>query len=63
MPSFDVDFEVYCSCEAGLCNQSSTKGMGVIVEPCEKCLEKRYDDGYDKGYSTGYDEARSEFEV
>lgn len=52
MPSFE--FEVFCQrCGAGLCNQSSTgntpgRGMPYVrVEPCEKCLEREYDEGAD----------------
>jgi len=62
MPSFDVDFEVFCGCGAGLCNQSkgtsSCNGLTVTVEPCEKCIEKAREEGYDEGY----EEARKEFE-
>jgi len=70
MPSFDVEFEVVCSCGEGLCNQSegtsSRNGLYVTVDPCEKCLEKARDEGYDeghtKGYDEGYEEARKDFE-
>jgi hypothetical protein len=63
MPKFtdvpvDVEFEVFCQCGAGLCNQSDTRssrarGMPqVVVEPCEKCLkqaaEKAADDVRDE---------------
>ncbi len=54
MPSFEIDFEVYCSCGNGLCGQSKTKGTTLTIEPCEKCKEKEYDSGYDKGYDKGY---------
>ena len=56
MPSFkvDVDFEVYCSCGAGLCQQAEgdTDRNGkhkVTVEPCKKCLDAAEDKGYDRG--------------
>lgn len=49
MPSFevkcDVEFEVYCSCGAGICHQSfgaNTPGRGepyVDVSPCDTCLD------------------------
>ena len=45
MPSFALEFEVYCSCGEGLCHQSSSResrnrGMPqVVVEPCQKCLD------------------------
>ena len=41
-----VDFEVFCSCGAGLCNQSEVRisrrrqSRQVVVEPCEKCLDR-----------------------
>ncbi len=57
MPSFsgeEIEFEVYCSCGAGLCNQSRTeercgKSRRLIVEPCEKCLQDSYQTGFEKG--------------
>lgn len=61
MPSFEVEFEVYCTCGAGLCNQSngSNKRMPrVEVAVCEDCAAARYNDGY----AEGYDAARKEFE-
>lgn len=72
MPSFDVEinetvkveFEVYCSCGAQLCNQSTGKNNNrrntpqVIVEPCENCKRTRYEAGYDKGYSDGNEDAQ-----
>jgi hypothetical protein len=52
----DVDFEVWCSCGKGLCNQVTvTTKQGhtaVIVEPCQHCLEAAYDEGYDQGKAT-----------
>lgn len=56
MPILEVDFDVYCSCGNGLCNQTevvlSRRKDGlpqVVIEPCERCLEKTRDDGYDEG--------------
>ena len=65
MPSFDfeVEFEVYCACGKGLCNQSETnvkKGKRILtIEPCDDCLNKSYDRGYDKGYSDGYSDGEN----
>ena len=53
-PQFDgievsVSFEVFCSCGAGLCNQSDTRSSRrrgepqVVVEPCPDCLAKERD--------------------
>ena len=54
MPTFnvDIDFSVYCSkCGAGLCSNCSTddKRMKMDIEPCEKCMQDKYDEGYDNG--------------
>jgi hypothetical protein len=62
MPTLSLEFEVYCSCGHGLCNQS-TEGTNrhaqyITVEPCPKCLERNYDAGYDKGYES----AKEQFE-
>lgn len=47
MPSFTLDFEVYCAtCGAGLCNQSDTRTSRhrgepqVTVEACKDCIAK-----------------------
>jgi len=54
MPYLTLEFEVYCSCGAGLCNQSDTgigrNGQLVTIEPCQKCLEEQYNLGYAKGH-------------
>jgi hypothetical protein len=54
MPSFTVDFEVFCgSCGAGLCNQSDTRKSRnrgedqLTVEPCEKCMNLSFEKGSD----------------
>ena len=64
MPTFEVEFEVYCSCGEGLCNQSvgelKRKNLRVTVEPCEKCLEKEKEDGRKTGYENGYEEGYTE---
>lgn len=56
MPSFEVEFEVYCSCGNGLCGGSSgnntKRGPSVTVEPCERCLDKAREEAiqkYEKG--------------
>ncbi|MBT9167703.1 MAG: hypothetical protein DDT19_01043 [Syntrophomonadaceae bacterium] len=56
MPEIGIEIEIYCSCGAGLCRQSSvgkTKGRGqpyFTVEPCEGCLKKEKESDYDEGY-------------
>jgi len=54
MPEFTLDFEVHCSCGAGLCARSRVsynRGFPQVeVEPCEKCLAKAEDKGFDSGY-------------
>ena len=46
MPSFSVDFEVFCgTCGEGLCNKSDTRKSRtrgenqVTVEACQTCIE------------------------
>lgn len=66
MPTIEVEFEVFCSCGAGLCNQATTNNTsqrccpGITVEPCQKCLDeaekKGHEDGYDSGYTDGQKE-------
>ena len=64
MPEVHVDIEVWCSCGEGLCNQSSAHlyKQGVVVDPCEKCLEEARKEGYDEGYSDGIASQPSEEE-
>lgn len=54
MPTLELEFEVYCSCGEGLCNNSregSNKHSQYIeVEPCQRCLDARYEEGVDDGY-------------
>lgn len=56
MPSFTLDFEVFCgTCGAGLCNESDTRKSRhrgenqVTVNSCDKCVSDGYDRGYEKG--------------
>ena len=55
MPVLKLDFEVYCSCGAGLCSNSregvNRHSQFITVEPCENCLNEKYDEGYMKGYA------------
>ena len=59
-----VEFEVWCSCGNGLCNQTKDVKGGIAVEPCEKCLdrvsEKANVEGYDEGYDRGYNDRDKE---
>lgn len=59
MPEMMIDFEVYCSCGEGLCNQTVVSydnhgNIAVKVEPCERCLARARDEGEDIGYDRGY---------
>lgn len=46
MPTFAVDFDVYCSCGEGLCFQSIVVDPRrvhvpcVVIEPCDACMRK-----------------------
>ena len=51
MPSFDVDFEVFCAtCNSGLCNNSDTRKsrnrqeLQLLVEACPYCMGKKDDE-------------------
>lgn len=57
MPSFEIDFSVYCAkCGEGLCNLSNaeqdTKDNRVYVGPCPHCMEEAKAEGYQEGYET-----------
>lgn len=54
MPS--IEFEVWCKCGSGLYHQCKEEKGGIIVEPCESCLNFAYDDGFSDGHEQGYDE-------
>jgi len=41
-----LEFEVWCSCGNGLCNQCKEVKGGISVEPCERCLEAARNEGY-----------------
>jgi hypothetical protein len=52
MPSFTVDFEVFCgTCGAGLCNQSVTRKSRqrqedqLTVEACGNCVDVAFEKG------------------
>jgi len=53
MPEISIDIEVWCSCGEGLCGQSETKttrwGSGIVVSPCQKCMDAQYENGVDDG--------------
>ena len=51
MPTFnvDIDFEVFCTCGYGLCNRTVVGDkdgkLSIEVEPCDYCMQERYDEG------------------
>jgi len=55
MPTLELEFEVYCSCGRGLCGNTKEGTNGhsqyITVEPCEKCLGAKYDEGFADGYA------------
>ena len=60
MPTLEIEFEVFCSCGAGLCN-NSTEGKNrhsqyITVEPCQACLGVEYERGKEEGYEEGKEE-------
>ncbi len=60
MPTINVDFEVWCSCGNGLCNQTSNKKGGIKIEPCQECLDAAEEKGYDRGYDKGLEDGRED---
>ena len=57
MPLVEVELEIWCTCGEGLCGQSYSHDTGRLeVEPCEKCLNIKYQEGYDDGYNEGLNE-------
>ena len=62
MPVLNLEFEVYCSCGAGLCLQTTegrTPGRGmpfVTVEPCGECMDAAREEAREEGHSEGYDQ-------
>jgi hypothetical protein len=65
MPQLEVSFNVYCSCGAGLCNQTTVDSDGygsaiITIEPCEACLEVAHADGRNEGYDEGYADGSNE---
>ena len=61
MPVLELEFEVFCSCGAGLCLQTTegrTPGRGmafITVEPCKNCIDEARDTAREEGHSEGYD--------
>lgn len=61
MPTLDIDFDVYCSCGNGLCAQTDVKyghrgAISVIIEPCDKCLDKAQEAGYERGFDAALEQ-------
>jgi hypothetical protein len=60
MPEMEitVEFSAYCStCGAGICRNVSVEkdrhgNPTITVEPCEKCLKEKYDEGFKDGETT-----------
>lgn len=63
MPILELEFEVYCTCGAGLCNNTkegrNRHSQHITVEPCEHCMSKEYDRGHDDGYEAGQDDSET----
>jgi len=63
MPALELEFEVYCTCGEGLCNQVTEEGKTpnrempyITVAPCKHCLERAREEGHEKGHDEGYDQ-------
>ena len=60
MPSFELDFEVYCNtCDASLCAKTvvtRTHGANAVrVDACPDCVTLSYRKGHKAGHDAGYD--------
>lgn len=56
MPRVIVNFEVFCSCGAGLHSVSRTQDNGrpyITVDPCEKCMERKCGKCLEQKYEEG----------
>lgn len=53
MPEINTTIDVEIpECGAGLCGNVSYKGRSgneFYIEPCEKCMKKKYEEGHGKG--------------
>ena len=65
MPELTVEFEAFCECGNGLCGNISTRNSynrnipQIVVEPCEKCMERVREEGKEEGYKEGVEEAEN----
>jgi hypothetical protein len=51
MAKMTFDVEVYCDCGDELTARES--GYGTLeAQPCESCMDKRYDEGFREGEAT-----------
>jgi peptidoglycan hydrolase CwlO-like protein len=43
MPTLSHDFEVYCTCGDGICNNTNVdnKRQYLVIEPCKKCMQEK----------------------
>jgi molecular chaperone GrpE (heat shock protein) len=60
MPSFEVEFEVFCdACGAGICHQAEGRNSRtrnapqVTVQPCDTCMEKAKEKARQEGFDEG----------
>lgn len=66
MPEMSVEFDVYCSCGNGLCNQTEVKAPDrgflwtVTIVPCEVCLDDAKEEGHSAGFDEGYDKGKDD---
>ncbi len=60
MPS--ISFEIWCSCGEELCYQTKSVSSGIIVEPCQLCLNKAFDEDRNEGYDKEYADAKEEID-
>lgn len=56
----NISVNIVCECGAGLNAVINRFNDEITVEPCEKCLDKRYEEGYAEGDKDGYETGKTE---
>jgi hypothetical protein len=59
MPTIDIDLEFQCS-ECGNDLEITSNGDTIEIDPCENCLESKYDEGVEDGKEESHEEGFNE---
>lgn len=64
MPKVEVEIEVWCArCGTGICNLAEGTHKGLVVEPCDRCIDEAKEDAYNDGLEDGREEVEKEKEL